>query len=192
MTNPQPSPSATYGSALQHLAYLTGMVAKFTALLHGSEARFIRRVADDYRAGEATAQAAYEAFLAAQALNPTGFCARWDDWAPHALEARRIRFTAILHAPDDDGNWRGAYPFVDDSRTPPNGVSVVYVLFDDVNQPCYVGSTDKFRTRLGAHSRDKVFSRWIAHPCADRATAYALEVRLLQEHKPYLNRKASR
>lgn len=67
------------------------------------------------------------------------------------------------------------------------------MLFDEANVPCYVGSTKRLSDRLRQHKKDgKPFVRWQAHPCRDRDHAYELEVRLLEQHLPYLNKKASR
>ncbi|MBL1120211.1 GIY-YIG nuclease family protein [Streptomyces sp. 110] len=72
-------------------------------------------------------------------------------------------------------------------------MGVVYALFDARNDPCYLGSTDQFRTRIGKHVKDgKVFTSWQAYPCPDREAAYVLEDRLLKERLPSLNKKASR
>jgi hypothetical protein len=57
--------------------------------------------------------------------------------------------------------------------------------------PCYVGSTEQFSVRLGQHT-EKPWESWLAYPCDSREAAYVLEVKLLTEHKPYLNRKVGR
>ncbi len=92
-----------------------------------------------------------------------------------------------------EGSWTGEYPIAAGAPSPLSGAAVVYVLFDEANAPCYVGSTHTFRARLRRHEKDgKRFVRWQAHPCDDRDHAYRLEDRLLRQHMPYLNRKASR
>lgn len=90
--------------------------------------------------------------------------------------------------------WYGTFPLDGNYQVPSKGVAVVYVLFDKVDVPAYVGSTDQFRTRMGSHRRDRpdIFARWVAFTCESRDAAYQLEVRLLAENLPYLNRKVGR
>ncbi len=98
------------------------------------------------------------------------------------------------HSPNGPaGSWFGECPLNDGEPLPPKWTCVVYVLFDHENVPCYVGSTNQFRQRVKRHAYDgKRFVRWVAYPCADREAAFDLEVKLLAEHKPYLNVKAGR
>lgn len=85
------------------------------------------------------------------------------------------------------GDWRRAS---DQTPMPRRGQSVVYVLYDDRNQPCYVGSTGDLTARLKAHRKDgKKFVYWTAYPCVDRTEAYRLEDRLLKGEMPYLNKR---
>jgi hypothetical protein len=101
--------------------------------------------------------------------------------------------TTRRHVPNSpDGTWHGTWPLHGGSF-PSYGMCVVYVLYDHANAPCYVGSTQNLKVRLKWHAGDgKAFRQWTAFRCADRAAAYALEDRLLAEHKPYLNKKAAR
>lgn len=139
----------------------------------------------------------------------SGYGKRWNEVIPVTwmkLNARRRELEALAAAlierkaarwqPNGaNGSFHGVWPLVDpaiDPR-PRYGVAVVYVLYDERLDPCYVGSTEDFSHRLDAHRRDgKEFVRWCAFPCADREAAYRLEDQLLREVKPYLNRKASR
>lgn len=90
------------------------------------------------------------------------------------------------------GTWVGTFP-IGDGAAPVIGTSVVYVLFDDRNEPVYVGSTLTFRVRMAEHRKTKGrLSRWIAYPCRDREHAYEMEVDLLRQHKPRMNRKVGR
>lgn len=187
------SPNASHESTVQHILLMYAKVEKLNRARGEAQEQLIHRLADDYRNGRITAADVYAARVALQGATVPGFKASWDAAMPHELHYSRIVWTAVRYAPDTDGNWRGEYPFTDASRTPTFGVSVVYVLFDEGNRPCYVGSTGRFRVRLSAHARDgKEFVRWLAYPCKDRNHAYELEDRLLREHKPYLNRRASR
>lgn len=73
------------------------------------------------------------------------------------------------------------------------GQAVVYVLFDGLNVPVYVGSTENFYKRLQVHVREKSgITRWTAYACQDREHAYRLEDRLLKQHMPPMNRKRGR
>jgi hypothetical protein len=90
-------------------------------------------------------------------------------------------------------SWVGNFPLDWREPAPRDGLSVVYVLYDDTNEPVYVGSSEKFRQRLKAHVKaGKVLTAWMAAPCADRAHAYQVEERLLKERLPPLNKRASR
>lgn len=184
--------SGAYEESLQHLELIYSKAARLRTRALEFEAQVVHRLATDFRAGITSAQEIYAAYARIKAAGGPGYSLRWNEHFPPELHHTRIRYTALHHAPDADGNWRGVHPFAEGSRTPPNGRSVVYVLFDAENEPCYVGSTEGFRLRLNAHSRDKAFTTWLAHPCADRESAYQLEERLLRQHKPYLNQKASR
>lgn len=191
MTEPAPDLGA-YASTLQHISLLAAKMVRLDDLRTHAEDQLIYRLATDYRAGRIRAADVYDAFLECKGITARGFRDRWNAQMPDELRAARIMWTAVKYAPDSDGNWRGTYPF-EGSGTPPHKVSVVYVLFDEHNVPCYVGSTSQFRIRLRSHDREgKQFVRWLAYPCADRDRAYELEDRLLRQHKPYLNRKASR
>lgn len=134
-----------------------------------------------------------EIFDRYQAAAGPGSMKRWNRLMPVKVELMVARRTQDPHhAPGPDGTWSGAWP-LDGHAYPPRGQAVVYVLFDNDNTPCYVGSTSGLLTRLRRHSsEDKQFTHWVAHPCPDREAAYRLEDRLLREHTPYLNHKASR
>jgi predicted GIY-YIG superfamily endonuclease len=182
-----------YEATIQHMALLSAKVAKLNELRVQAEDQLIARLAADYRAGLIGAAEVYDAFLACKEIKAQGFRDRWNAYMPWELNYGSIVWTAVKYAPDDDGNWRGEWPFTDDTRTPPTGANVVYVLFDARNDPCYVGSSEQFRTRLRSHGYSgKKFVRWLAYPCADREAAYELEDRLLKQHQPYLNKRASR
>lgn len=92
-----------------------------------------------------------------------------------------------------EGTYVGVAPLPGDDVAPLEGTPVVYVLFDEDNEPCYVGSTQNLRARLNAHlTNGKQFVRWQAYPCASREDAYVLEERLLVERMPRLNRRRGR
>jgi predicted GIY-YIG superfamily endonuclease len=122
-----------------------------------------------------------------------GFSVAWDRNMPVQIQSRLIRMR-IMNVPNGpNGTWVGEMSLPDGTSTPSPGVSVVYVLFDEQNDPVYVGSTENLRTRLRFHAWDKPETRrWTAHPCRDREHAYQLEVQLLKQHKPRMNKRAGR
>jgi hypothetical protein len=191
-----PNPAAPYLDTLQHIDLLSERIHKLKRAQASAEEQIIHRIACDYRTGNVGIETVYALYQKLKATAVSGFPFRWSLGMPDEAHATRIRHTVyrkVRHQPDADGNWRGIYPLEPAERFPRTGTSVVYVLFDDANVPCYVGSTSDFRGRSKAHRKEgKAFVCWLAYPCADREAAYALEDRLLREHKPYLNRKASR
>lgn len=183
----------THAHTLQHLDLLAARVDRLNQARLVAEQQVTHRLLADYRAGTVGGAEVYAAFEQLRRSTVAGFRKRWNAIAPDELHAGRIRWTAVHYAPDPDGNWRGEYPFGEDTRTPGNGASVVYVLFDAEGEPVYTGSTQRFRLRMSAHDRDgKRFVYWLACPCPDREAAYDLEARLLRERMPNLNRKVGR
>jgi hypothetical protein len=135
----------------------------------------------------------------------TGFGLFWNAHMPASLSYQKVRNAAKYkdywraqyahNAPNGptDGTWVGTFPIGDDQPMPMLGEAVVYVLFDLYNDPCYVGSTDGFGSRLRTHERERLgLARWMAYRCADREDAYRLEDRLLKEHMPHMNKKRGR
>lgn len=196
MTETDPPPATAYASTLQHIDLLTGKRWKLIYAQAKAEEQVIHRAAVDYRAGHLDIEGLFDVYEYLKPRAVEGFRARWNIHMPDEAKSRVIRHSVYRKrrfTPDDDGVWRGAFPFGTTERYPPTGTSVVYVLFDDANAPCYVGSTADFCARAKAHHKDgKPFVRWMAYPCTDREAAYDLEARLLREHMPYLNRKAGR
>lgn len=124
----------------------------------------------------------------------TGFTRVWDRTMPVRAkevkwEANRVRKALAMAG---TSAWHGPLP-LDSSAVPPDGVAVVYVLFDAANVPVYVGSTASFKQRMSAHRREKPEAvRWSAYRCRDRQHAYEMEDRALKEHRPRMNQKAGR
>lgn len=84
----------------------------------------------------------------------------------------------------------GAFPVEARLPTRPG----VYVCFDEFDRAAYIGtSRNNVRGRLQAHFRDPnkpTLSRWGAFfPGQFGESAAVWEVRLIEEHKPYLNRE---
>lgn len=182
---------ASIAATIQHVEMLREKEQKLEAARHEAENQFLHRVGSAFRCGEINHAQLIAVFDRYRTLSVVGRATRWDNhidiqWKSMAHLARQIP-----NGPE--GSWIGEYPFTEDTSAPKSDIAVVYILFDADNDPCYVGSTSAFRTRMAHHRRDgKQFVRWQAHPCRDREHAYELEDRLLKEHLPRLNQKASR
>lgn len=195
-----------YEATLFHIGLIQSKIDKLIQAMLDAEAQVLHRAGRDYEAGLLSIDDLYALYKRYRDLvwretapgrrdyyfRPT-FGYVWNvnvqvrgDMLPHL-----VRQAKLHRRNGPDGTWQGEYPLGDAPR-PPDGQSVVYVLYDDANVPCYVGSTERFKSRLRQHARDKKFARWAAYPCDDREAAYQLEERLLREHKPYLNKRASR
>jgi predicted GIY-YIG superfamily endonuclease len=183
--------ATSMSSTLQHITLIQQKEAKLAAARHDALAQVLHRIGSDYNTGQLTLAQLCTAFEETRQLNMTGSATTWNELIGIRWQ-RMIQLSKQLpNGPE--GNWVGEYPFHPETVAPIHGVAVVYVLFDETNEPCYVGSSNNFRQRLKAHAKDgKHFARWHAHPCRDREHAYQVEDRLLKEHKPRLNRKASR
>lgn len=189
---------AAYEDTLFHLDLIRRKLEKLLSAQLDAERQVLHRIGRDYVAGLLTEDDLHELHQRYREtvvhLTGPGFSKLWDEAIP-VQSFTMVNFWLIQRTrPNEAGSWSGESSLKQRAPRPPDGQSVVYVLFDHKNVPCYVGSTDKFKTRIGCHRRDKSkpFVRWAAYPCADRDAAYQLEDRLLKEHKPYLNRKASR
>lgn len=177
--------------SLQHVELLREKELKLEAARHEAEHQLLHRIGVALRAGEITLAHLVAIYVRYSALGFVGRKTRWDEHIDIKWKALPYLARHLPNGPE--GSWVGEYPLDERSVAPKGGLAVVYVLFDVSNEPCYVGSTDAFRTRMAAHQREgKNFVRWQAHPARDREHAYRLEDRLLKEHKPYLNKKASR
>lgn len=178
-------------ATLQHIAMLYAREQKLAQMRIEAEEQMLYRLGVAHGSGGVTADQLYAAHERYNALRMPGSSKRWD---AH-ISVPWIRFGQVRRwLPNGpEGTWTGAWPLGASDRAPIGGQSVVYVLFDPENEPCYVGSTKRFRTRLKRHAADgKVFVNWQAYPCQDREHAYEVEDRVLKEYKPRMNRKAGR
>lgn len=192
MTETTPAdPFASYESTLQHIGLIKGRIAHLERRRVETEDQLIHRIALDLAEGKVSDQQVLRFYRDYRGTAAPGFGGRWNNRMPEAMNTHRIGLI-VRNLPDADGNWRGSYPLPVSDPAPMRNTSVVYVLFDADNVPCYVGSTGCLRTRLKQHGRDKEFVSWLAYPCEDRARAYEIEERALREHMPYLNQKAGR
>lgn len=182
-------------ATLQHIENLHARAQKLEALRLEAEDQFLHRVGMAWRAGELSRSDLAEIQDRYQQLALVGRSKRWDaaipvGWGDLSYDARMGR----VHEPNGpEGTWVGSWPEAAADRMPRNRTPVVYVLFDAANEPIYVGSTGTLRARLKRHAKDgKPFVAWQAYRAADREAAYQLEVRLLKERMPPMNKKAGR
>lgn len=174
-------------ATLQHIALLGRKRAAIAAAQDQAEEQYLHRIAAGYADGSVSLDGLSGLLREFRAVAGPGWKHRWN--AAIGIDPQWLAHHWPANGPG--GSWEGPWPLAGGPR-PRNGASVAYVLFDAANVPCYVGSTHDFGTRLHRHETDgKEFTFWRAHPCADRDAAYALESRLLAEHKPYLNKRAA-
>ncbi|MDX3239762.1 GIY-YIG nuclease family protein [Streptomyces sp. ME03-5709C] len=178
-------------ATIQHIRLIQAKEARLADVRRETLGQLLHRIGSDYRTGNLTDEQLCAAFEEVSSHKIPGLLCAWG-------KAIGVPWQRISHMRKNlpngpEGSWVGEYPIPHDAPRPLSGVAVVYVLFDEVNEPCYVGSTDKFSARVAAHVKDgKRFVRWHAHPCRDREHAYELENRLLKRHMPRLNKKAGR
>ena len=198
-----------YEDTLFHIDLIIKKRQKLLNAQVEAERQVLHRIGRDYVAGRLTLTQLHELYRRYRDLvypedkhgrrayvSRPAFSELWNEAVPvysHKIaQAVKSEWLYKRYEPNGDGTWWGDNPLTTEAPRPRDGQCVVYVLFDDVNVPCYVGSTEAFKSRLKAHTREKAFSRWVAFPCADREAAYVLEVKLLGEHKPYLNKRVGR
>lgn len=193
-TIPGPRAGATettpdYHSTLQHIQLLQDRQKKLAAAQEQAEDQILHRYGSGYRCGDITIVELLDFFKAYRALETPRRTRRWNDHISLAYQSCHL-----MQAPNGpEGTWVGPWPCPESEPYPIRGVAVVYVLFDALNNPCYVGSTDQFRARMSHHVKDgKAFCSWQAYPCPTREAAYVLEERLLNERMPNLNRRKGR
>jgi hypothetical protein len=186
-----PDLAQSLASTLQHIRLIQEKEARLAETRRRALEQTLHRIGTDYRTGRITQTQLCIALIEIRGLEMSGRMNAWDEIV--GVSWKRLAQLAKQMPNGPEGSWVGEYPILAGAPRPIVGVPVVYVLFDEANEPCYVGSTDKFSVRMNAHDTSgKRFVRWQAHPCDDREHAYRLEDRLLKRHKPYLNRKAGR
>lgn len=182
---------ASTRSTLQHICLIQDKEARLAGARHRSLQQMLHRIGSDYRTGRISQWQLCAVLMEIRNLEMPGKMKAWNQIV--GVPWNRLVQLAKQLPNGPEGSWAGEYPIPSSAPRPLKGIAVVYVLFDGSNVPCYVGSTSNLGARLTAHERDgKRFVRWTAYPCTDREHAYQLEDRLLRQHKPYLNRKASR
>ncbi|MFI6658112.1 GIY-YIG nuclease family protein [Streptomyces sp. NPDC050523] len=181
--------SAPYEAALQHIELLQRKQVQLAGIQEEAENQILHHYGSGYRCGDINITELLEFFHAYRELETPRRTARWNEHV-----ALPYQTCGILHPPNGPHHtWVGEWPCPERAPTPLKGVAVVYILFDAASEPCYVGSTSHFRTRMNNHVKQgKVFESWQAYPCPDRESAYQLEDKLLKERLPQLNRRAGR
>lgn len=178
-------------ATMQHIELVRAREQKLAVAREAAQNQLFHRIGAAHRSGEIGDVELIAIFEAVREVNVLGSRKAWDKNIETGWLKMKYLNRQLANGPE--GTWIGESPCASDAPAPTEGIPVVYVLFDDTNAPCYVGSTDNFRQRIKAHAKQgKHFARWQAHRCRDREHAYELEVRLLKENKPYLNRKVSR
>lgn len=178
-----------------HIDLIQSKLEKLQDARDDSWAQLLTMVARKYRAEEINSTQLQQFYRDMRESYGPGWTRVWNAHMPVTgnrlahVAARDRRIAEQRKTP----SWSGVFP-INDQEAPLAGISVVYVLFDKAGVPAYIGSTATFRERMKAHRsiRPKLFVRWIAYRCDDREAAYELEVRLLRENLPYLNRKVGR
>lgn len=189
-----PELAATAG----HLAVVQRKLERLTTAKQESWEQLMVAVGRMYRAGELAPEDLLSLMNDMAAGYGTGYTALWDDqFGGRPISAKRLAHhvaaRARLRRDHSITHWSGTFPLCGQDA-PRSWVAVVYVLYDETNEPVYVGSTDNFHARMSGHHARKLarIVRWSAYRCNDREHAYEVEERLLAEHKPRLNKKTTR
>lgn len=183
-------------ATLLHLGLLQRKLAQLEQVRVAAEEQFCSAVGRAHAAGELSDEQLESVYWDFRAVASMGFARRWDGAVKRSSNyfschgSPKLRYTA--NGPD--GTWLGPWPLAPPDPRPPVGTSVVYVLFDDANHPCYVGSTYGLATRLRQHVQDgKPVTTWVARGCADREEAGTdVEEEWLASYQPYLNKRVTR
>lgn len=187
-----PSAAAeTIATTVDHIEQILEKENKLRATREDAENQVFYALGHAYRSGDINFRELHAQYLRFRAMNIPGFGGRWDANVGISTIDMTLRGRCLPNGPE--GTWVGRWPMTLRESFPAPGYSVVYVLFDEANEPCYVGSTNRFRTRLNEHDKaGKEFANWQAYPCDTREHAYQLEERLLKQHLPKLNLKIGR
>jgi len=176
----------------QHIQLIAAKRIKLEQAQLAAEEQFCMALAREFNAGRIgyTELADAYADLRGDESAPrflAGFPSR--RWRPVLPDIKHVKAMVKWQSEASFDDWHGEWP-LDHQDVPPYGLSVVYVLFDSNTRPCYVGSTQAFRTRMAQHAGSgKRWSRWQAYKCRDRQHAYEVETRFLEKYMPQLNKR---
>jgi hypothetical protein len=183
-----------YEATLVHCELIRRKIDQLHQTLRESMGQLYICADREYRDGHVTLDDLGALYQRARGLGP-GFAGLWSDHM--SITPSDVRHHMQYHPPVPNGErqhyWSGPYPYDRAAPRPLKGVAVVYVLYDAMNEPVYLGSTGAFADRMRAHrKKGKQFVWWLAYPCGTREAAYLLEGGLLAARKPPLNIKVGR
>ncbi len=179
-----------------HIDLVQSKVDRLMAVREDSWRQLLTAVGRLYRDGTVSAVHLLQFHRDMRHAYGAGFTKVWDSCID--IRSSKLRWVVEreqrVAAQRDVASWWGTFPVDGNYDFPEKTIAVVYVLFDFMDVPAYVGSTDQFKERMKAHKRERpgMFARWVAYPCEDREAAYQLEEQLLRANLPYLNRKVTR
>lgn len=183
-------PTSMVASA-QHIELLYAKEQRLEAARREAQEQLFHSIGAAYRAGEIGDLELIAIFKRVRATKVPRSLTYWN--AHIEINWRKIDRLEENLPNGPEGSWVGEWPSPQRAPHPIAGIPVVYVLYDVDNEPVYVGSTGKFRARMGQHvTAGKSFVYWQAHRCRDREHAYQMEVRLLGQRLPRLNFKVGR
>lgn len=170
---------------LDHLERLRARRDALTAAILSAEEQVGHRVGISYRGGRLSDEDALAIYARYRRGAEPGAGSRWGipNWRP--------QFVRMFARNNGDG-WAGNRHLSGECPRPKKGQCVVYFLFDEESNVCYVGSTQNFSDRLSTHRDTKEFVRWAAWPYPNREAAYVAEDEVLKRHLPRLNKRAGR
>lgn len=178
-------------ATLQHVGMLNERARKLDELRIAAEMQLLHRVGAAFASGQLDMVGLQEIYHQYASLGLPGKSNRWNGAVSVPWNAMRYAGRWIPNGPE--GTFVGTWPLENDDPAPYHTASVVYVLFDALNEPVYVGSTGNMRGRLKAHAKaGKQFAAWQAYVVEHREAAYELEVKLLRERLPRLNKRVGR
>lgn len=175
------------GGTDQTIQKLKERRAALKSMQEQAEEQLIHRASVEFRAGRITEDDLLEVSGIVRVSCSARCATRWASAGlPLPVDIQR----RINYRPNcPDGSWWQQSRFVRSGSRPPSGQAVVYVLYDEAGEPCYVGSTGDLQRRLIEHRREKTFDSWRAWPCIDRIDAYRRESEMLRTVMPALNRR---
>lgn len=175
----------------QHIELLYAKEQRLEAARHEAQEQFFHSIGAAYRIGEISDLQLIALFRHVRSAAIPGTRKHWN--AAIGINWLKMPSLEANQPNGPEGSWVGEWPMRDSATRPIPGIPVVYVLYDAMNEPIYVGSTAKFRVRMTQHAADgKKFTYWQAHRCRDREHAYEMEVRLLGQRLPRLNFRIGR
>lgn len=170
---------------LDHLARLRSRRDVLVAAIVAAEEQVGHRTGVLYRSGGLTEEETLEIYERYRDGAEPGHSHRWGipSWKPQLTR---------LWARNNGDGWAGNRRLTGECPRPRRGQSVVYFLYDETGDVCYVGSSSNFAVRLKNHRDTKDFVRWAAWPYPNREAAYVAEDQALKQHLPRLNKRAGR